>query len=349
MIYLHAMKAFRAATKHYNIPIFIPQLGCPFQCAFCNQHQIASVNNLPNPNEIISTIENYLNTIPQGSGNIQVAFFGGSFTGLPMALQKEYLASVQDYIDSGKINSIRLSTRPDFINREILDMLMHYRVQTIELGAQSLDDEVLRLTGRGHTAQDVLDASALIRSYGFSLGLQMMIGLPGDTKEKSMATAKKIVDAGADHTRIYPALVIKDTRLERWFRNKKFVPLSLDESLDWSVDLLEIFEKAGVKVIRIGLHPSDGLINGESLVAGPFHVSYRELVMSRVWRKRLEKELIMEGENIDIYVAPDQMNYAIGHNSQNRNWLLKHFKKVRFHGSQQLTKSLVHSSTTLYL
>jgi histone acetyltransferase (RNA polymerase elongator complex component) len=330
------MNTLKANIRHYNIPVFIPQMGCPFQCVFCNQNRISSAFVQPDLGEAAAVIENHLNTIPKIGSNVQIAFFGGSFTGLPSNVQEAFLMLGHQYIKAGRVNSLRLSTRPDFINREVLSLLKLYGVSSIELGAQSLDDDVLRLSGRGHTAKDVLDSSALIRSYGFSLGLQMMIGLPGDTKEKAVYTARKIVEAGADNTRVYPALVIRDTRLERWYHAKQYTPLSLDESLDWAVDIMEIFQKYGVRILRMGLHPSEGLVNGESLVAGPFHVSYRELVLSRAWRKRLEGCLNNKAENISIHVAPDQINYAVGHKSQNRNWLRQRFDSVNFLPDEKL-------------
>ena len=303
-------------------------MGCRFQCVFCNQNQIASVNTSPEPAEVTQVIREYLETISKNPGHTQVAFFGGSFTGLPINKQEEYLKIVKPYIQSGQVQSIRLSTRPDFINTEILDMLKYYHVSDIELGAQSLDDEVLRLSGRGHTGEDVINASAMIRSAGFSLGLQMMIGLPGDTFEKAIATAKKIVAAGAAHTRIYPALVIKDTRMERWFHQKKYFPLSMDEAIEWTASLLPLFEEANVKLLRVGLHPSEGLLSGTSLIAGPFHISFREMVYTRIWKKNIKSALNFETTTINITVGKNQLNYAIGYQSENKNWLMKQFDKV---------------------
>lgn len=318
------------SKRHYNIPIFIPELGCRFQCVFCNQNQIASVDAPPEPTEVTRVINEYLDTISKNPGQTQVAFFGGSFTGLPINKQEEYLKTVQPYIQSGKVQSIRISTRPDFITAEILEMLKFYHVSDIELGAQSLDDEVLKISGRGHNVQDVLYASTMIRAAGFALGLQMMIGLPGDTFEKAITTAKKIIAAGAVHTRIYPALVIKDTRMERWFHQKKYIPLHMDDAVEWAASLLPIFEEANVKLLRVGLHPSEGLLTGTSLVAGPFHVSFREMVYSRIWKKNIAAALNFDTTAINITVGRNQLNYAIGYQSENKNWLKKQFDKVSY-------------------
>jgi len=206
-----------------------------------------------------------------------------------------------------------------------------------ELGAQSLDNDVLKQSGRGHKAEDVDAAAKLILEYGFSLGLQMMIGLPGDTLQKSLYTARRITDLKADNTRIYPALVIKDTKIEELYRNGRYQPLSLEEAVSWSKELLIIFEEANVNVIRIGLHPSEGLIKGDELVAGPFHPSFRELVLTEIWHDLLKPLFKEESQKIEITVAPDQLNYAIGYQGRNRTFLLNHFKTVKFIPNDNLT------------
>ena len=317
--------------RHFNIPIFIPQLACLFQCVFCNQKNISGQLKVPSTNDIIEKIESYLSTINPENSHIEVAFFGGSFTGLPINEQEDFLKIAQPYIESGIIKGIRISTRPDYINEKILRLLKKYNVKTIELGAQSMDDEVLGLSGRGHKAEDVSIASKMIKAEGFSLGLQMMIGLPGDTLEKSINTAKEIVALGADNTRIYPTLVIKDTSLEKLYYENKYTPLLLDEAVEWTKEVYKIFEQGKVKVLRMGLHPSEGLITGDSLIAGPFHVSFGELVMTAIWKEILntisKKE---DSENIVISVPSNQLNNAIGYNASNKKMLLQHFKNVKF-------------------
>ncbi len=201
----------------------------------------------------------------------------------------------------------------------------------IEIGAQSMDNDVLKLSGRGHTADDVIKASSVIKKAGISLGLQMMIGLPGDTKEKAIMTAKKIVALGADTARVYPALIIKETGLEKLYLAKKYLPLSIEDAVTWSAVILQIFEEHGIDVIRIGLHPSDGLLSGDSLIAGPFHISFRELVLTEIWRKLLERFLFVEeNEQLIIYVNPGEYNYAVGYNASNKKMLMEKFKKVVF-------------------
>ena len=317
--------------KHYTIPIFIPELACPFQCVFCNQEKISGHQNIPNEKEIITIIEDHLRTFRDIEKKVEVGFFGGSFTGIPIDEQRNYLKIIEPYIKLDKIQGIRLSTRPDYISVDILNMLNDHQVTTIELGAQSFDDDVLHKSRRGHTASQIEQAAAMILDSGFNLGLQMMIGLPGDSLEKSILTANKIIEAGAHCTRIYPAVVIKDTVMHRWYNQGKYKPLSLDQAVDWTKQILPFFEEAGVKVIRVGLHPSEGLVSGDELVYGPFHPSFRELVISAIWNDMLVPLLSNEtGRDIEIHVPAKELNYAVGYKSVNKKMLLKKFNSVKF-------------------
>ncbi len=325
--------------KYYTIPVFIPQLACPFQCAFCNQQKISGHRNIPDKKEITETIESHLQSFKEKERHVEIGFFGGTFTGMSFSEQESYLKIVKPYLDAGVIQGIRLSTRPDYINREILLLLKKYGVITIELGAQSLDEEVLKRSFRGHTAKQVETASAMIRKAGFHLGLQMMIGLPGDTLDKALATAEKIIALEASNTRIYPALVIRDTAMHRWYEAGKYQPLTMSEAVDWSKKLLLRFEAARVKVIRLGLHPSEGLLDGSELIAGPFHPSFRELVLSAIWKDLLSpllNEDKLKNKSIEIKVPTYELNYAIGYGASNKKMLLHYFKTVKFKSSSQL-------------
>ena len=324
--------------KHYTIPVFIPQLACPFQCAFCNQQKISGHINIPDEKEITETIDTHLHSFKEKERHVEVGFFGGTFTGMSFAEQENYLRLVKPYLEAGLIHGIRLSTRPDYINNEVLTLLKKYGVSTIELGAQSLDDEVLKAAFRGHTVKQVEEASMMIREAGFDLGLQMMIGLPGDTLEKALATAKKIITLGASNTRIYPALVIRDTAMHRWYEQEKYQPLSLEEAVQWSKQLLLLFEAAHVNVIRLGLHPSEGLLDGSELIAGPFHPSFRELVLSAIWKDLLSPLLYEKSiKSIEIQVPAREINYAIGYGATNKKILLQHFERVVFKTNAHLT------------
>lgn len=325
--------------KHYTIPVFIPELACPFQCVFCNQRKISGHQHIPDEEEINKTVTEHLNSFKKTNRIVEVGFFGGSFTGIPIEDQVRYLQIIQPYINANTVNAIRLSTRPDYINREILEMLKKYHISTIELGAQSMDDEVLQKSFRGHTAKQTEEASKMILSHGFELGLQMMIGLPGDTLEKAMKTAQKIVELGALNTRIYPTLVIKGTTMHKWYEEGKYQPLNMKEAVNWASRILPVFEEAGVKVLRVGLHPSEGLLSGDELVAGPFHQSFKELVVTEIWKQKLN--ILLKNEQrrkLTIYVSPKELNYAIGYEGSNRKMLQRKFKTVEFIPKRSLSK-----------
>lgn len=318
------------SLKHFTIPIFIPQLACPFQCVFCNQEKITSRGHIPDVNEVQSIIEEHLSTFPKGNKHIEIGFFGGNFTGIPIVDQEKYLQVAQPYLEKGIVKGIRLSTRPDYIDEKVLQLLKKYGVTTIELGAQSMDEEVLIQSARGHTAEDVEKASRMIISAGFRLGLQMMVGLPGDTLDKSVFTARKIIELGACETRIYPVLVIKGTKMAEWYDQGKYAPLSMEEAVLWVKTILPLFEEAGVEVTRVGLHSSAGLLSGKDLVAGPFHTSFRELAMSEVWWDRLNFLMEEKKSGVQISIHPSQYNFAIGYYGKNRKRLLQHFRDVIF-------------------
>jgi len=287
------------------------------------------------PEAILTEVDRYLETIPKHAVK-RIAFFGGSFTGMSMAEQERYLQVVFPYLERGDISGIQLSTRPDYINLEILQLLKNYGVSIIELGAQSLDDEVLHAAGRGHTAAEVQQASSLIIENGFQLGLQMMIGLPGDTFEKSIDTAKKIIEWGAHYTRIYPALVIRDTELEQMYLQKKYTPLTLDEAIHWCRSLMDLFTAQNITILRMGLHPSEGLLTGHNLVAGPFHVSFKELVQTAHWNSVLEQETQNLGTQITVKVNRKQLNSAVGYYGKNKKWLQQKYNKVIFQEDESL-------------
>lgn len=324
-------------TRHFTIPIFVPDLACPFTCIFCNQKKISGIQDIPAPADVKIIIDRHLQTIPKNGSVIELGFFGGSFTGLPLQIQGNYLKQVAPYLEQGVIKGIRLSTRPDFIKEDVLKLLKEYGVTTIELGAQSFDDEVLKASGRGHTSRQIVEASEMIVNSGFRLGLQMMTGLPGDSLDKTINTAESIVKCGAVETRIYPVLVIKDTALELMYNQGKYTPLLLEETVYRCAEAFRIFEKNSITILRMGLHPSEGLIDKTSLIAGPFHVSFKELVLTELWRQELERYAeINVSERIVIMVAEDQLKHAIGYNSSNRKMLEKKYKWVDFIGSSEL-------------
>jgi len=274
--------------KHYNIPIFIPHLGCPFKCIFCNQRNIAQEEPAPDAAKVNIMVEDALKTIPEGRSEVEVAFFGGSFTAIDKYLQKDYLQAVRPFLEKGLIDGIRLSTRPDFIDEDILDFLMNNGVKTIEIGVQSLNNDVLKTSGRGYKAEVVVSACHLIKSYGFKLGIQLMVGLPGDNFEYDMQTTMDTISLEPDMVRIYPALVIKDTHLETMYNRGEYRELSLEETVSICCEMFLRFQQKEIDVIRMGLHPAEELRREGIVVAGPFHPAFGELVEQEAFKKQGE-------------------------------------------------------------
>lgn len=313
-------------SRHRVIPIFIPQKACPYRCTYCNQFAIAGQASIPSPREAEEIICSHLATIPEAYDK-RIAFFGGSFTGMSIPEQNEYLKVAHRHLRDGEVSGIQLSTRPDYITPEILQNLKTYGVTLIELGAQSLHDDILHCVNRGHTVRQVEEASRLILQHGFELGLQMMIGLPGDSKERALETAHKIVQFGASYTRIYPTLVVENTPLAKQYRDGQYQPLSLEQAVDWCKEIYQYFTDNNVNILRIGLHPSEGLLKGTDYLAGPFHVSFKELVLTEIWKERIQRAIKRQGrDDVTIEVPSDEINYAVGHLSANR----KRFPNVIF-------------------
>ncbi|MEG1255222.1 radical SAM protein [Clostridium sp.] len=321
------------SNKHYIIPIFVPHIGCPHTCVFCNQDSITgdagivgSTGNVDG-NFVKKTIDEYLNTINNREAIIEVSFFGGTFTGIDMCKQRELLNVAQNYKNAGTINFIRLSTRPDYIDNEILNHLKSFDVDIIELGVQSLDDDVLNKSGRGHTVQDVERASKLIKEYGFTLGHQIMLGLPGDTKEKDIATTTKSIAMGPSICRIYPSLVIKDTPMEKLLLAGKYKPYSLKQSVDISKVIYGMLESSGVKVIRIGLQPTEEINEGGDIIDGPFHPAYRELVEGSIYCDIIYDYVNKKKEiPSSIYINPKDISKLYANKKEYFNELLKKMK-----------------------
>ena len=312
--------------KHYNIPIFLPELACPFRCVYCNQFSITGKQKLPDIQTVKDTIDKYLTTFKEDDRFVEVAFFGGNFTGLPEKMQDDLMRIVQPYLEKGLVDGIRCSTRPDYIDEKRVKILKTMGMRNIELGAQTTNDMVLRKCGRGHSFEDIKNASQIIVNEGVTLGLQMMLGLPFDSFENDMQTARDIVQLGAKETRIYPCIVVKDTELEQLYKNGEYSPLSLDDAVEQSATLYEFFTENDVKVLRIGLHTSEDL-NGDAFVAGPYHKNFAEMVLSRVWGRKFDK--INEKSNeIIIEVPENELNHAIGYKGENKLKLLERYKHV---------------------
>lgn len=243
--------------QHAIIPIFIPHRGCPNDCVFCNQRSITARQDTVTPEDAKNTIETWLSTLEGHTPTIEVAFFGGSFTGIPMEEQTAFLKVAKAYKDAGRIHKIHLSTRPDYIDRPILDQLRRFDVDVIELGVQSFDDDVLRTSGRGHGSAVTYESSRLIQEYGFTLGIQLMIGLPGDTLEKDLYSARETVKIGPALARLYPTVILKDTALYDMYLAGVYQPMSQDDAVLRTKEMYKILDAAGIQIIRVGLKSSD--------------------------------------------------------------------------------------------
>lgn len=289
--------------KHAIIPIFIPHKGCPNDCIFCNQKKITARQKSVTGEDVYNTIETWLSTIEkQNLDTVEVAFFGGSFTGIPIEEQNSYLAIAKEYKDAGKIDKIHMSTRPDYINEEILDNLKKYDVDTIELGVQSFDDRVLALSNRGHDSSIVYKSSELIKSYGFELGIQLMIGLPGDSLDICLYSARETVKIGPSLTRLYPTIVIDDTELYNQYKRGEYAPLSREEAVYRTKEMYKILDDAGITIMRVGLKSTDLINEGGFINGGTYHPAFRQLVEGAIAKERIE-ELIKADERLAPYLA----------------------------------------------
>lgn len=304
--------------RKVNIPIFVSHRGCPHDCVFCNQKRITGQNGSVTPGEADEIIKSSLATINRGRSYIEIAFFGGSFTAIDICEQEALLKVAHKYIKSGEVDGIRLSTRPDCINESELIMLKNYGVTSIELGVQSTDEEVLKKSRRGHSYDDVVKASKLINEFGFELGLQMMLGLVGDTREKSLKTARDIISLSPKTTRIYPTIVIRDSALEVMYNKGEYEPLSLDDAVELCAEIYTMFVQNNIEVLRMGLMASKDMHEGRGIVAGPFHPSFGELVFSRIYLNKMRSLLggYTKKEAV-LCVNPRDLSKALGNKRAN--------------------------------
>jgi len=310
------------------IPFFIPHAGCPHQCVFCNQKNISGQIRPVDPATIPKIIITYLDTQVK-KGPVQAAFYGGSFPALPRHEQHAYLEAVRPFLGSGHIEAIRLSTRPDCISKEILAFLKDHRVRIVELGVQSMDDRVLALAGRGHAAGDTITAVKLLKENGFTIGLQLMAGLPGDSADTFMDTVNTVIGLRPHFVRIYPLLVLKGTPLEELYKNGGYTPLSLDAAVLLCRNALLRFEQAGIEVIRIGLQPTRELEKPGTILAGPYHPGFRQLVESSILLDRMRRYLSGSGQNgasVVFLVNPRDVSAAVGQKRSNLVILKKEFE-----------------------
>ena len=329
----YELKNFLNKDIQYTIPIFIPHKGCPNDCVFCNQKRISGQIKDVEPNDVKNIIEEYLGYYTK-ERKIEVAFFGGSFTGIDISLQRAYLDVASYYLKKGAINSIRLSTRPDYINDEILTMLKEYGVGTIELGVQSLNDEVLQKSKRGHSAYDVERASKLIKKYGITLGHQIMIGLPGSTLEMELDTIKKSLEMQPKQLRLYPVYVIQDSELYYMYKKNAYTPLSIQEAVMRCKKIINDCQKTDVAIIRLGLQSTSEITASNENIYGPVSDNFAEYVMSALVRDKIESEIKdhnLEGileifvpkKYVSVTVGPKKINKIYFENKYNVKYIVK--------------------------
>ncbi len=311
--------------KIFHIPVFVPHKGCPHDCIFCNQKKITGQDEEVHISDIEKIVDEHLSSIlsrvSREDAYIEIAFFGGSFTGIEIERQKELLTVANKYLKDGKIDGIRCSTRPDYINDDILKMVKFYGMSVIELGVQSTDKDVLLASNRGHSYDDVIKACELIKRYDISLGLQMMTGLPCDTYEKSVKTAQDLITLNPSCVRIYPTLVMENTGLYELYKNGLYSPFSLDETLHLCCKLVKMFYSANIDVIRIGLQTTDNI--NKDTVIGPYHPAIAELIQGRLVRDVVEKNVEFLSGVINLTVNKSMVSSASGHNRENK----KYFKE----------------------
>lgn len=322
--------------KHAIIPIFIPHQGCPNDCVFCNQKIITARQPAVTEKEVTETIETWLSTLTgRGLETIEIAFFGGSFTGIPMEQQSRYLSIARKYKDQGLVDRIHLSTRPDYINHDILENLKEHSVDVIELGVQSFDDRVLQLSNRGHDSAVVYEAASLIQDYRFTLGIQLMIGLPGDSLESCLFSAQETVKIKPQLARLYPTIVIEDTELMKQYRQGIYTPLPLEKAVNITKEMYLILQQSGIKIIRVGLKSSDLIQKNGQIIGNTFHPAFRQLVEGQIAREMLEKQLITlleeDPQNDTVTFVSNAHNFSnmIGNKKVNRIYFQEKYPQLK--------------------
>ena len=333
--------------QHAIIPIFIPHKGCPNDCVFCNQRKITARSDDVTPDDARAVIELWLSTLSDVE-TVEAAFYGGSFTGLPIEEQTAFLEVAEEYKKAGRIQNILLSTRPDYIDEQILDNLKAHNVDVIELGVQSFDDEVLAASNRGHDSACVYKACELIHRYGFELGIQLMIGLPKDSLGACLYSARETVKLRPSLARLYPTIVIDETELYEQYRRGEYTPLSREDAVEWTKEMYKILDDAGITIMRVGLKSTDIITGGGAVNGGTYHPAFRQLVEGRIARERIEEQLTAlcsedsadragtassaypDGRRIEISSHPSWFSNMIGHHAENKEYFRANYPNITF-------------------
>jgi histone acetyltransferase (RNA polymerase elongator complex component) len=303
------------------VPVFLPHAGCPHRCVFCDQSAITGADpstTRPDPDRIGRQIDSFL-AASRPRSFVHIAFYGGNFLGQTPKAVEELLGLAGAYVSGGKANGIRFSTRPDTVDEQILDAMTPFPVDTVEIGAQSLDDRVLERSRRGHSASDTAAAVGLLKSRGYQVGLQLMIGLPGQSRDSALASAAQAAALAPDFVRIYPAVVLAGSSLARWYRRGRFRPLCLEAAVSLTAQMVRIFSEKLIPVVRMGLQATDDLRPGNQVVDGPFHPAFGELVRSEVWFQQMEDALCAGGVEgkLRIWLHPGVESQVRGQKNRN--------------------------------
>lgn len=316
-------------VRPFIVPVFIPHAGCPHRCVFCNQAAITGQRSVQaDSGDWLVRVKEFFRFRRDHGRAVQIAFFGGNFLGLPAERMNRLLDETSDLVQAGEAQGIRFSTRPDTVSRQALDLLERFPVQTIEVGAQSMDDEVLRFSRRGHTAADTAAAVALLKDRGYEVGLQVMVGLPGDDEARLMETGRRIADLKPGFVRIYPTLVLAGSLLEIWYHEGRYRPLSVDEAVNQAAPLYRLFRQRGIPVIRTGLQPTEELAPGGAVKAGPFHPAFGHLVQSACFMDALRNALrctAISHQTLEIRVHPKSVARMRGLRNANCGTLRREF------------------------
>ena len=308
--------------KQTNISVFVPHIGCPHRCTFCDQRTISGETKAPSAADVRNVLNEQLPVLRERGMTAEIAFFGGSFTGIDRDYMKSLLEAARDAVNNAPdvYTGIRCSTRPDFIDEEILDILCGYGMTAVELGAQSMNNDVLRLNERGHSAEDVERAAELIKRRGLSLGLQMMTGLYGDKQEYCIDTARRFVELKADTVRIYPTVILGGTRLGELYKRGEYTTFTFDETVELCAELLTLFDAAGIPVIRLGLHASRDV--EEKMLGGVYHPALREIVESRIFFNEMKSRMEQLGSHrFTVYTDSSNISRIVGQKRENKEKL----------------------------
>ena len=316
------------SDRPFIVPIFLPHAGCPHRCVFCDQSSITGVRAKQTPKDINDQIEAFLKFKTARRNKVQIAFFGGNFLGMPADEIKRLLAEAAGYVKTGRVNSIRFSTRPDTIDRQRLDLIKNLPVTTIELGVQSMDERVLSATKRGHSVPDTEKAIQHLKELNYEVGVQLMVGLPGDTPERLIASARRVARLKPDFIRIYPTVVLAGSPLAAGYRKGDYVPLSLDEAVSRTKHLFLLFKSKNIRVIRMGLQASQDLDNGSTILAGPYHPAFGHLVYSEIFLDMAVEQIescARNADSISIRANPGNVSKLRGLRNRNIEILKKKF------------------------